>query len=205
MKRLFFALSALLLMTSCGSMFKATSYGVSLASVESPADSKVQFGETKIVNVEEEGQSKYQYEDDFIKINWYVGNKQFYFDLTNKSGYSMKIPWDDITYVNEKGQTMRVMHSGVKYVDRNASQPASVLPKNASLSDILLPTDNVYFVSGQYGGWREKSLFPNYQDQESANASPVLGKTVRVVFPILIQDVTNEYIFEFSVDNVTVK
>lgn len=186
-------------------MFKATSYGVSLASVESPADSKVQFGETKIVNVEEEGQSKYQYEDDFIKINWYVGNKQFYFDLTNKSGYSMKIPWDDITYVNEKGQTMRVMHSGVKYVDRNASQPASVLPKNASLSDILLPTDNVYFVSGQYGGWREKSLFPNYQDQESANASPVLGKTVRVVFPILIQDVTNEYIFEFSVDNVTVK
>lgn len=184
-------------------MFKATSYNVSLSSVESPADSKVKFGETKIATFEEEGQSKYRYEDDFLDISWYVGGKQFYFTLKNKSDYSMKIPWDDIVYVDEDGATKRIMHSGVKYIDRNASQPASVVPKNASVSDILLPTDNVTYSSSL--GWIEGHLFPRYQSQEEANNSPILGKTVRIIFPVIIQDVQNEYTFEFSIDNVTVK
>lgn len=157
------------------------------------------------MKVEQEGLSKYQYEDDFIKIFWYVSSTQFNFDLTNKSGYTIKLNWDDMAYVDQNGSTKRVMHSGVKYTDRNNSQPASTLPKNASLSDVLLPTDNVYFVSGQYGGWRERTLFQNYSTYEEAQTSPALGKTVRIIFPIMIQDVSNEYIFEFSVDSVTVK
>ena len=51
------------------------------------------------------------------------------------------------------------MHVGVKYIDRNDSQHASVIPKGASLSDIVQPTDNVYYVSGQYFGWRTSNLF----------------------------------------------
>ena len=117
----------------------------------------------------------------------------------------MKLNWDDMAYVDEDGNTKRVMHSGVKYTDRNSSQPASILPKNASLSDVLLPTDNVYFVSGSYGGWRESSLFPRYSTNEEAQASPALGKKVRIIFPIVIQDVVNEYVFEFSVDSVKVQ
>ena len=110
-----------------------------------------------------------------------------------------------MAYVDQNGSTKRVMHSGVKYTERNSSQPASTLPRNASLSDVLLPTDNVYYLSGKYGGWRESSLFPRYNTQEEAQASPALGKSVRIIFPILIQDVVNEYVFEFSVDSVTVK
>lgn len=205
MKKLFLLLSVSILVASCGSLFKTTSYDVSLSSVESPADSKVKFGETKIATFEEEGQSKYRYEDDFINISWYVGSKQFYFTLKNKSDYSLKIPWDDIVYVDPDGSIQRVMHSGVKYIDRNSSQPASVVPKNASISDILLPTENVYFVSGQYGGWREKNLFPKYEKEEDAKNSELLGKTVRIIFPIIIQDVQNEYTFEFTINDVTVK
>ncbi|MBO7278616.1 MAG: hypothetical protein J6U70_03330 [Bacteroidales bacterium] len=202
-----FILTALipLMFTSCGSLFKVTSYDVSLKAVESPADSKVQYGETKVIKVEQEGLSKYQYEDDYIKIFWYVTSTQFNFDITNKTNHTIKLPWDDMAYVDQNGSTKRVMHSGVKYTERNSSQPASTLPRNASLSDVLLPTDNVYYVSGQYGGWREASLFPRYNTQEEAQASPALGKSVRIIFPILIQDVVNEYVFEFSVDSVTVK
>ena len=205
MKKVLLLIATCALLSSCGSLFKVTSYNVSLASVESPADSKVKYGETKIVNFEEEGKSKFRYEDDFINISWYVGGKQFYFTLNNKSGYSMKIPWDDVVYVDKDGQTRRVMHAGVKYADRNASQPATVVPKNASISDILLPTDNVYYTSGTYGGWNEKYLFPQYKTQEDANNSPVIGKTVRVIFPIIIQDVANEYTFEFTINSAEVK
>ena len=205
MKKYLLLLVASIIAASCGNLFKVTSYDVSLSSVESPADSKIKFGETKIATFEEEGQSKYRYEDDYINISWFVGSKQFYFTLKNKSDYSLKIPWDDIVYVDQDGATQRIMHSGVKYTDRNSSQPASVVPKNASITDILLPTDNVYFVSGQYGGWKEKPLFPQYQSQEDATNSVVLGKKVRIIFPIILQDVQNEYTFEFTINGATVK
>lgn len=154
-------------------MFKSTCYDVSLHSVESPIDSKVKFGSTRIVTIEENGQSKYQSEDDYIKISW-----------------------DDISYVNEKGQAMRVIHKGIKYIDKNAMQPTFILPKNASMSDILIPTDNIS-PTGE-----EKHLFPQYETQIDAN--DYIGKSVRIVFPLVIQDIPNEYIFAFSIDNATV-
>ena len=194
------------MLTSCGA-FKnyIASYSVGLSSVESPADAKQQFGETKVVTFNEEGVSKYRYEDDYINIVWYVGLKQFNFTLNNKSGHSLKINWDDISFVDTKGQVGRVMHSGVKYTERNNSQPATTVPKGASISDILLPTENVYFVSGQYGGWRENYLLPCvYQTPEAFNAgaSSLVGKTMTIMMPIMIENVQNDYTFTFNIDKL---
>lgn len=195
-----------LCLTSCGA-FKSyvASYSVGLSTVESPADAKQQFGETKVVTFNEEGVSKYRYEDDYIDIVWFVGSKQFNFTLKNKSGHTLKINWDDISYVDTKGQVGRVMHAGVKYTDRNNSQPATTVPKGASISDILLPTENVYFVSGQYGGWRENHLIPCvYKTPEDFNsgASSLVGKTMTVMMPIMIENVQNDYTFTFNIDKL---
>ena len=162
-----------LLFSSCGS-FKSyvASYSVGLSAVESPKDAKQQFGETKVVNFDENGINKYRYEDDFIDIVWYVASKEFNFTLKNKSGHTLKINWDDISYVNINGQVGRVMHSGVKYTDRNNSQPATTIPKGASITDLLLPTENVYYVSGQYGGWRERYLIPCVYNNVEAFSKP---------------------------------
>lgn len=194
------------MLISCGA-FKSyvASYSVGLTTVESPADAKLQFGETKVVTFNEEGVSKYRYEDDYINIVWYVGLKQFNFTLYNKSGHSLKINWDDISFVDTKGQVGRVMHSGVKYTERNNSQPATTVPKGASISDILLPTENVYYVSGQYGGWRENYLLPCvYQTPEAFNAgaSSLVGKTMTIMMPIMIENVQNDYTFTFNIDKL---
>lgn len=194
------------LLTSCG-MLKSyvANYSVGLTTVESPADAKQQFGETKVVTFDEGGINKYRYEDDYIDIVWYVGLKQFNFTLKNKSGHTLKINWDDVSYVDVKGQVGRVMHSGVKYTDRNSSQPATTVPKNASISDLLLPTENVYYVSGQYGGWRESYLVPCvYKTPEAFNAeAPTLvGKTMTVMMPIMIENVQNDYTFTFNIDKL---
>jgi hypothetical protein len=180
-----------------------TSYGVSLASVESPANSMIQYGETQVVMIEQDGLSKYKFEDDYIEIFWYVGTKEFNFELKNKSDYTIKLNWDDMAYVHLNGATSRVMHSGVKYIDRNNSQPASVLPKNASITDILLPTDNIYY--SEYIGWQSKRLFPYYNTNAEAQLSTDIGKTVRIIFPIVIQDIVNEYVFEFKIDSISVQ
>lgn len=203
MKKIILLCATTMLLASCGSLFKVTTYDVALKTVESPSNSKIKYGETKVVKIDQDGLSKYQYEDDYIKIFWYVSAKQFNFDLTNKSDYTIRLNWDDMAYVDPDGNTRRVMHSGVKFIDRNNSQPSSVLPKNASLSDVLMPTDNIYYSSSL--GWIESPLFPKYSDNETAQTSPVLGKTVRIIFPIIIQDVINEYVFEFIIDSVSVQ
>ena len=195
-----------LCLTSCGA-FKSyvASYSVGLSTVESPADAKQQFGETKVVSFNEEGVSKYRYEDDYIDIVWFVGSKRFNFNLKNKSGHTLKMNCDDMSYVDTKGQVGRVMHAGVKYTDRNNSQPATTVPKGASISDILLPTENVYFVSGQYGGWRENYLIPCvYKTPEDFNsgASSLVGKTMTVMMPIMIENVQNDYTFTFNIDKL---
>ena len=205
-KTLFSIAICALLFSSC-STFKSyvATYSVGLKTVESPANAKQQFGETKVVNFQDGTTNKYRYEDDYINIVWYVSPKQFNFDLTNKSGHTIKINWDDISYVDYNGKVGRVMHSGVKYNERNNSQPASTVPKGASLSDLLLPTDNVYFVSGQYGGWREKYLIPCvYNDAvtRDAQASSYVGKTMTIMMPIMIENVQNDYTFTFSIDKL---
>ena len=196
----------LLCLSSCGA-FKSyvASYNVGLSKVESPANAKQQFGETKVVKFDDGGLTKYRYEDDYIDIAWYVSSKQFNFELRNKSAHSIKINWDDITYVDIDGKAGRVMHSGVKYIDRNNSQPSTTIPKNASISDILLPTDNVYYVSGQYGGWNEKYLIPCvYSKQETYDilAPTNVGKKMSILMPIMIENVQNDYIFEFNIDEL---
>lgn len=193
---------------SCMLTNYVASYSVGLSSVESPADAKQQFGETKVVSFNDGDLSKYRYEDDYIDIVWYVGAKQFNFELRNKTDYTLKINWDDVSYVDISGGVGRVMHSGVKYVDRNNSQPATTIPKGAKLSDLLMPTDNVYFVSGQYGGWREKYLIPCvYSSQESYDkeAESKVGMQMKVMMPIMIQNIQNDYTFVFNIDKLNPK
>lgn len=194
------------LFSSCFS-FKTyvASYSVGLTSVESPADAKIQFGETKVVSFKEDNIDKYRYEDDYIDIVWFVSNKQFNFVLENKSNHTIKINWDDISFVDCNGKTGRVMHSGVKYNERNNSQPSSTIPKKASISDLLLPTDNVYFISGQYGGWNESPLIPSvYKTREAfaSSASTYVGKTMKILMPIMIENVQNDYTFEFTISSL---
>ena len=203
-KTLFSIAICALLFSSCG-VSNLANYSIGLKTVESPDNAKQQFGETKIVNFQDGETNKYRYEDDYINIVWYVDSKRFYFDLTNKSEHTIKINWDDISYVDYNGKVGRVMHSGVKYTERNNSQPASTVPKGATLSDILIPTENVYFISGQFGGWREKYLIPcvyNDAATRDAQASSYVGKTMTIMMPIMIENVQNDYTFTFNIDKL---
>jgi len=192
------------MLTSCVSMtFMTTTYDVELKNVEVPLDAKQQFGESKIVTLSENEITKYTYEDDFVLFTWFVSSTQFHFLLKNKTNHSIKIPWDDIAYINPDGESKRVIHSGIKLIDRNNAQAPSVVAKNSTLNDILIPSDNIYYVSEF--GWGEENLFGRYNSQEAAHTSKYIGATVSILFPIIIENVTNEYTFQFEIKDIIVK
>ena len=89
------------------------------------------------------------FEDDKILANFNVGDKQISFTIKNKTDNVLKIIWDEAAIV-QFGTSHKVMHSGVKYIDRNSSQPPTAIPPQASIDDIVLPADNVYYREGSY-------------------------------------------------------
>ncbi len=181
-------------------------YNIELTKVERPAKAKKRYGVKKITKIKEEGVEKYHFEDEMVDIRWWIVNvNQIWFKLTNKTNHSIKIIWDEAAFVDYNGLTHRVMHKGVKYVDRNDSQPPSVIVRNGTISDLIVPTENVYFVSGPYGGyWEVEPFFPT-SGITSEEAQKYIGKTIQILLPLQIEGVVNEYIFIFEVENVKLK
>lgn len=151
------------------------------------------------------------FDDDKITANFNVGDKQINFTLKNKTNEVMKIIWDEASIV-QFGTSHKVMHNGVKYIDRNSSQPPSVIPPQASIDDLVLPADNVYYRNGYYGtyyssagGWEEHDLFPkndmNKPDIQQTIMS-LKGQAFSVYLPIQYQGKTLDYSFNFTITNV---
>ncbi|RLI46562.1 hypothetical protein DRO69_02755 [Candidatus Bathyarchaeota archaeon] len=183
-------------------------YDIVLKEVERPVEAKERYGEQKITKVEEEGIFKYYFEDQMVEIIWMPTSSQISFMLKNKTNHSIKIVWDEAAYVDENGESHRVIHSGVKYIDRNNPQPPSVVVRGGTISDIIIPSDKIYYVSGQYGGWRKNPLFPTTSEEFDFFKKLVkkyVGKTIQVLLPLQIEDVINEYIFTFEIKDAEVR
>ena len=164
-------------------------YVSTLAKVEKPSNPSVKYGKT--TTVEDKGITKYSYEDNFISIIIFGSSTKFSFTLKNVSQNSLKLLWDDAVFVDYKGLTSKVMHSGIRYSQREASQPASTIIKGASLDDIACPTSNVRY-SDVLKEWVTESMYPSGVTMDT--------KQVQLMLPIQIKDVVNEYIFVFNIN-----
>ncbi|MBB6109768.1 hypothetical protein SAMN05421821_105186 [Mucilaginibacter lappiensis] len=140
---------------------------------------------------------QYIFTDKDIDIIWLYALTEFDFILTNKSEQTIKIIWDDAAYIDKDGTTHKIFHKGVKYLDRNNSQPPSGIIKGAKISDLIAPTDYAYYSSGSYGGWQQTRLFEKPKRHQPALFDNI---TSRILLPISFNGTTIEYIFTFSIN-----
>lgn len=173
------------------------SYKTALAKVEKPEDATNRYGETK--TIQDAGVDKFSYNDSIIDITIFGTSEEFKFVLKNISDHSLKIIWNEAVFVGLDGSTSKIMHVGTKYSQREADQPATVVIKGAKIDDLATPTANVYYDEGYkigystYGnGWKTRSMLPKeYSGKEAGE--------IRLMLPIQIKDVVNEYTFVFRV------
>ena len=207
MKKVFLILLALIMIVGCSTYYNGT-YTLALKEVERPEDAKVRYGQYEIVSFEEEAQTKYSYEDEMIRIVWLPLEKQFAFQLDNKTNHSIKIIWDEAVYINQNGSSERIVHSGVKYTDMNNSQPPSIVVRNTNITDMVVPTGNIRYVSGQYDPWKISPLVSKISastiDDLITLSTENIGKTISILLPLQIENVVNEYIFKFNVNEFVV-
>lgn len=173
------------------------SYKTALMKVEKPEDATNRYGETKVI--QDAGVDKYSYNDSIIDITIFGTKEKFSFILKNISNHSLKIIWNEAAFVGLDGSTSKIMHVGTKYSQRESDQPATVVIKGAKIDDVATPTANVYYDEGVKigystigSGWKTKSMLPEeYKGKEAGE--------IRLMLPIQVKDVVNEYTFIFRV------
>lgn len=179
---------------------------LTLVKVEHPANPKKRHGpKTELLTP---GKHTMVYEDNFIRIEWNNGTTSMEFALDNKTEQSMKILWDESVYVHVDGVNNRVMHSGVKFIDKNSPQPPSVIIRKGKWEDTLVPADNVEWLQNS-SKWHQKPLFPSSQkggtiEDFQKSVDPLIGKTVQVLLALEIAGIINDYIFTFKIDQVKI-
>lgn len=172
-------------------------YKTALMKVEKPEDATNRYGETKVI--QDAGVDKYSYNDSIIDITIFGTKEKFCFILKNISNHSLKIIWNEAAFVGLDGSSSKIMHVGTKYAQRESDQPATVVIKGAKIDDVATPTANVYYDEGVKigystigNGWKTRSMLPEeYIGKEAGE--------IRLMLPIQVKDVVNEYTFVFRV------
>ena len=165
----------------------AGGYTTNLIKVEKPENPEIKYGKIQVIA---DTLNRYSYEDNFIDINILGDSQEFSLSIKNKTQYSLKLIWDDAIFVDTYGTISKIMHSGIKYLDRESTQPASIIIRGARLEDVAIPTRNVYY-DDLLKDWRVRSMYSDMSRNEV--------KQVQLMLPIQIKDVTNEYIFIFEI------
>ena len=200
-------------------------YDLSLSSVNRPKDVTKPFGDKKVVSFENNGQPVYTYEDENISIAWSFMQSYFSFLIKNKTDNSISINWDKMKYVDYRGQAFGIVHKGVaginSYVSfstsgdviftfkpnkkHNVFQVPTSVPASATYGDYIQPTEIGYNEGGTYQ-WKEGSFFPQkraYVKNLEGYKKACENIKVRMSFPITIDGIENEYVFEFQINDVT--
>lgn len=140
------------------------------------------------------------FEDDRISVNWVFNESRLGFELKNNAKNPIKIDWNNVSYINPDGTAKKVIHGGVRYINRNDLLSPTVVPPTANIEDIIVPADNINYVSGtgySSSGWEVRPLFPNGE-----SALEYEGKTFSVFMPLEINGETYNYTFTFSISDV---
>jgi hypothetical protein len=119
------------------------------------------------------------FEDQAIKILFSVSEKQIGIVLHNKLNAPIKIDWNNVSYVDITGLAHGVVHTGVRYMERDRLQVSTLIPPSAMIEDAIIPSDHISYIPGSSGGWSSRALFP-----ASQKIDVYVGKSFSVFMPL---------------------
>lgn len=91
------------------------------------------------------------------------GTAGYSLSVENKTGSVIKIVWEK-SAVYYAGNSSLPFIVGQKYIDHNTPMSPTVIPANGKNTTGVYSSDQVYYVSGSYGGWRMANI-PSYDTQ----------------------------------------
>lgn len=196
---------AALTVSGCATALKSyrPTYDVGLLEIERPASPSNRFGPTTVSK--SKSKDAFTYQDQFVDISWGIQANGLAIALKNKCDNSIKIIWDEASFVDELGKAHPLIHGGTKFVNKYEHQRPTVLPRRTWYQDVINSADQV--VLGEKG-WEEGMFLPlDLMTEEDSRrvADYFAGKTFKIVLPIQLQETVNDYTFLFKVNRTGVE
>lgn len=137
------------------------------------------------------------YSDDYIAVQFSLrkGDSSFGIALTNKTGNAIRIDWNQISYINLSGTASPIIHEGVKLIDGQKGQIATMVPPTAKIVDVIAPVSNYYYQDGS--GWKYIPLLP-----EGRLAYSAIDKPFSIFMPLEINGGSVNYLFSFKISSI---
>jgi hypothetical protein len=192
MRRIFLIISISFSVLSLFSCATAVKINVALSSVDVSENSASNIHNFEADNI-------LSYKDNIISATWDTDTSPLLLTLKNLTDKTIKIIWDNAAFIDINGNAGRIMHTGTKYSDRNDFQPPTIIPKKTSVIENIVPTRNVYFTDY---GWVEGKLFIYKTNDYKETVNDFTGKHIKILIPIVVDNDTIEYIFDFKVKSV---
>jgi hypothetical protein len=125
----------------------------------------------------------------------------------NNSGSPLEIVWDETSIIDVTREAQRVFHVGVKYSEREKSQPNTVIPPMARIEDEITPSQNASFVEGDRysaGEWVTEPLIVSSLPIENLDKATLLaGAKVGLFLQMLCNGQKTPLIFTVEVQAVS--
>jgi hypothetical protein len=204
----------------------SATYSSALVEVGRPGEARARWG--AVARIAPGDSNRYVYEDAMVRVRIAAGDESIRFAITNKTEHAITIIWDDARFIDTDGKVSKVMHVGTKHEDREQPQAPSVIGARQTVDDAAWPNDRVWRTAGHgyMVGKTYHRVSPRWAHfglvspeaatveakpdvpftPDSAFVSRVranVGKRMRLVLPLQIEGVTNEYAFWFEVTDTS--
>lgn len=133
------------------------------------------------------------YEDAFIKVNFAILDK-IMFKLINKTDKPIEIEWAKASYTDIDSRAHRIIHQGVRFIEKDKAPPSTVIPPSANILDTIIPAD---YISLDGNAWKTDPLFESFDN--------AVGKPFGLFLPIKINGVVKNYSFRFVMERIEQK
>ncbi|MCB5252204.1 MAG: hypothetical protein RBR69_01190 [Candidatus Cloacimonadaceae bacterium] len=140
---------------------------------------------------------RYAYEDDLFRSIWSATEAGWNLVLYNKSEKPLIIDWDEVVYMDVDNIGHKVLASGTKLSERDNPQTPSVIARRGNINESLFSADHVYVSST--GILARRPLWP----VDFTEAKRYEGKKVRLMIPFMVDGLSAQYEFVFTIKNVS--
>ncbi len=140
---------------------------------------------------------KLRFRDKNMAFSLSVGLKEFRMHFENLSAYDVKILWERAEYSDVNRKTHRLMHSGIRFSDRNNPIPDQIVLYGSSIQEEVIPISKVYRLPRRKG-YDIHPLFPVGSDE----AVELKGKSFILFIPVEINRQIIPYNFKVKITDV---
>jgi hypothetical protein len=147
------------------------------------------------------------------------GLKGIGLDFRNKSSDVIEVVWDQSVYIDEDGNSSRLIRSNVNLAEKDRPQPNTVIPPGTKLQETVFPIDRV---KQEDGKWMQVPILPEVAyifDRRFLNelrartswvqhvyfpgTAQLAGKEVRLFLRLLVNDQKQNVTLTFKIASMT--